>query len=136
MTVNQVFLVQKTWKIFRNINVEVVGDVFYSKLFTEVPAARRLFKGPMTAQYKKLIDMISIIVARLERIDEITDDIRNMAVRHKGYGVKAAHYKAVGDALLWTLEQGLGKDWTEDIREAWTLCYRTLSDAMIAASDY
>src|SRR4051812_39282936 len=62
MTQQQVLLVQKTWKLFRDIKPEIVGDVFYSKLFTDVPALRRLFKNPMISQYKKLIDTLSMIV--------------------------------------------------------------------------
>ena len=40
----------------------------------------------------------------------------------------------VGAALLWTLEQGLGLDFTPDVREAWVTAYGFLSSAMIAAS--
>ena len=41
---------------------------------------------------------------------------------------------AVGTALLWTLEQGLGLDFTPDVREAWVTAYGFLSSAVIAAS--
>ena len=136
MTEQQIILVQKTWRIFRNIDPVLVGDVFYSRLFMEVPALRRLFKSPMPEQNKKLIDMIGVIVSRLERLDEVTPDIREMAKRHVGYGVKPAHYEAVGSALMWTLEHGLGVDWNPAVKEAWTACYRMLADIMIAASDY
>ena len=54
-----------------------------------------------------------------------------MAQRHVGYGVKPAHYKLVGNALLWTLEKGLGDDWTQDVKAAWTACYTILADTMI-----
>lgn len=136
MTIQQITLVQKSWKLFRGIKPEILGDLFYSKLFTDMPVTKRLFKTPMTGQYTKLIDMISIIVGRLHQIDEVTGDIREMAKRHVGYGVKSGHYKAVGDALLWTLEQGLGRDWNEEIKEAWTKCYKLLADTMIEASEY
>ncbi|MEO6229518.1 MAG: globin family protein [Ferruginibacter sp.] len=136
MTSQQVILIQKSWKFFRGIKPEIVGDVFYSKLFTDVPVTKRLFKTPMTGQYTKLIDMISMIVGRLHHIEEVTGDIREMAKRHVGYGVKPAHYKAVGDALLWTLEQGLGRDWDGEVKEAWTKCYKLLADTMIEASKY
>ena len=35
-------------------------------------------------------------------------------------------------ALLWTLEKGLGDDWTPDVADAWTAAYGTLSGFMIA----
>ena len=34
-------------------------------------------------------------------------------------------------ALLWTLEKGLGADWTADVADAWTAAYTTLSGFMI-----
>jgi hemoglobin-like flavoprotein len=136
MTQQQVLLVQKTWKLFRDIKPEIIGDVFYSKLFTDMPVLRRMFKSPMTSQYKKLIEMLSMMVGRLHNLDEVTEDIKEMAKRHVGYGVKPAHYKIVGDALLWTLAQGLGNDWNEEVREGWTDCYNVLSGIMIDASEF
>ncbi len=62
-------------------------------------------------------------------------DIQAMAQRHVGYGVKPAHYKLVGNALLWTLEKGLGDDWTQDVKNAWTACYTLLADTMIKSVD-
>jgi len=131
MTVDQIALVQKTWKIFRCMKPVLVGDVFYSKLFLMQPELRKIFPADMNQQYKKLIDMMSLIVARLEKFNDLTDDIIALGCRHAGYGVKPEHYKFVGKALLWTLQQGLGNDWTKEIEEAWTSCYAHLSEAMI-----
>jgi len=134
MTGEQIILVKKTWKIFRSIDSALVGDAFYSKLFNDTPALRKMFPRDMNAQYRKLMDMLSTVVARLDNLNELTDDITAMAQRHVGYGVRPAHYKLVGKALLWTLEQGLGSDWTEQVKAAWITCYTVLSDTMINAS--
>jgi nitric oxide dioxygenase len=32
--------------------------------------------------------------------------------------------------LLWTLEQGLGEDFTPETRQAWVDCYTTLAGTM------
>lgn len=37
-------------------------------------------------------------------------------------------------ALLWALEQGLGADFTDEVRDAWVAAYNLLSGAMIEAS--
>jgi len=134
MEQQQVILVQRTWKLFRDIKPEIIGDVFYSKLFTEFPASRRMFKNDITAQYKKLVDMLSLMVGRLQQLHELTADIRALAIRHAGYGVKPAHYAIVGDTLLWTLEQGLGPDWNEETKQAWDSCYKMISGIMIEAA--
>jgi hemoglobin-like flavoprotein len=136
MTERQIELVKKSWKIFRDIDPVLVGDVFYSKLFIDHPELKRMFPDNMVEQYKKLIDMLSIVIGRLERLEELNADIAALAQRHVGYGVKPFHYKIVGGALIWTLKQGLGTDWNEEVQEAWITCFTILSDTMINASGY
>jgi len=134
MTDEQISTIKRTWRLIRQVDPILVGDLFYSKLFTDNPSLRNMFPAPMDEQYLKLINMMNILVARLDRLDELNDDIAAMARRHRGYGVRPAHYKMTGKALLWTLQQGLGKDWTDEVKEAWTSCYSILSATMISAS--
>jgi len=44
--------------------------------------------------------------------------------------VRTEHYATVGSALLWTLEQGLGEQFTPEVREAWTAAYGLLAQVM------
>ena len=136
MTKEQILLVKKTWNIFREIDPVLVGDVFYSKLFFDMPYLEKLFHTPREEQSRKLIEMLSIIVGRLDTLEELTEEIKQLAIRHVQYGVKEQHYKAVGTALLWTLQQGLGKDWDEEVKEAWASCFNILSTTMINASGH
>ena len=134
MTGEQIQLVKKTWRLLRDVDPVLLGDVFYGRLFMEYPMLRSLFKSPMEDQYKKLIDTISVVVVRLESLDELTPAIQELAQRHVNYGVKPEHYDVVGAALLWTLEKGLGRDWTPAVAEAWTICYQTLAATMLAGA--
>ncbi len=134
LTEEQILLVKKTWRLLRGIDPSIVAGAFYAKLFTSHPAIKKMFPKDMEPQYVKLIDMLSAVVSRLDRLDELTDEIAAMAERHVGYGVKPEHYKLVGEALLWTLEKGLGNDWTPAVKAAWTEAYTVLADTMINAS--
>lgn len=131
MTKQQIQLVKQTWKLLREVDPAVLGDVFYGRLFFKYPMLRPMFKGPMANQYQKFIDMLSIIVARIDRPDTIAQEISAMARSHAGYGVQPHHYEDVKDALLWTLQQGLGPDWNVDVQQAWINCYDTLTHAML-----
>ena len=51
--------------------------------------------------------------------------------RHVSYGIVEVHYDVVGKALLMTLEQGLGKDFTPAVREAWSIVYDAVAVTMI-----
>ena len=136
MTKEQILLIKKTWSVFREIDPVLIGDVFYSKLFFDTPHLENLFHTPKEDQSKKLVEMLSVIVGRLDSLEELTEEIKQLAIRHVQYGVKEQHYKAVGTALLWTLQQGLGSDWNEKVKEAWAACFQILSDTMINASGY
>ena len=134
MKESEIIMIKRSWKVFREIDPAIIGDVFYSKLFSYNNGLRKMFPRNMDQQYRKLIDMISTIIARLDKLDELTNEISAMARRHVQYGVRPGHYKLVGSALLWTLKQGLGKDWTPEMETAWTKCYTLLSETMISAS--
>ncbi len=134
ITPEEILIIKKSWKVFRSIDPAIIGDTFYSKLFSDHPKLRHMFPKDMKGQYVKIIDTLNVIVARLDKLDELSADIAAMARRHVGYGVKTEHYKMVGTALLWTLKQGLGSDWTVSVENAWKKCYQLLADTMISAS--
>jgi len=134
MTHNQLLLVKQSWKLLREIDPALLGDVFYERLFMHYPGLRSMFKGPMESQYQKFVDMLSIIVARLDRPETIAGEIRQLARSHEGYGVKPEHYAPVKESLLWTLEQGLGNDWNGELRQAWEACYDSLTQLMLGTT--
>jgi hemoglobin-like flavoprotein len=133
MTEEQIVSVKNSWKMFRKIDAGLIGDVFYSKLFFENPKLRQMFPASMEHQYKKMIVMLSVIISKLDKLNEITGDIKVMALKHERYGVKPQHYRLVGKALLWTIERGLGNDWNDKVKEAWLACYTKIAETMIAA---
>jgi nitric oxide dioxygenase len=75
--------------------------------------------------------MLSAMVARLDNLGSLEQEIIDMAKRHAGYGVQPRHYAMVGAALLWTLEKGLGADWNEDTAAAWAACYGIIAGQMM-----
>jgi len=114
---------------------EVAGALFYERLFAANPNFRPLFKNDMRIQGVKLMTMLAIVVYNnLPEPGQVLPAIRDLAVRHVEYGVKLADYDALREALLWTLEQALGKDCTPAVRKAWTLCYDELASEMKAAA--
>jgi len=120
MKVDQITLVQDTFDKIRPIS-EKAAKLFYNRLFELDPSLKSLFKGDMKTQGKMLMQMLDYAVTGLDRLDTIILAIQNLGIRHAGYGVKDEYYETVGEALLWTLEQGLGKDFTPDVKDAWAV---------------
>jgi hemoglobin-like flavoprotein len=71
-------------------------------------------------------------VKGLGNLEQVLPAASALAKRHVSYGTKAEHYPVVGAALLWTLEKGLGDDWTPEVADAWATAYGTLSGYMIS----
>src|SRR5215204_5170017 len=135
MTSREILLIKASWRFLRNIDPEFVGDVFYTKLFFDAPYLKRLFSENQKEQSKKLVLMLNMIIARLEKLDELRQDIVRLAIQHKRYGVKDVHYDLVGNALLWTLKTALGRDWNSETEQAWNRCYVMLASTMIEAGN-
>jgi hemoglobin-like flavoprotein len=129
MTPRQVELVQSSWSSVEPI-AEAAAEIFYSKLFALDPSLRALFRGDMQEQGRKLMSMIAFAVKGLARLETLVPAVQALGRRHAGYGVRDRHYETVATALLWTLQQGLGKAFTPEVREAWATAYGVLATTM------
>ena len=127
-------LVQTTWAQVEPIS-ETAGMMFYGRLFELDPDVRPLFQTNMQEQSRKLVQMITVAVTGLNRLEQIVPSVRALGRRHADYGVRKEHYETVGAALLWTLDQGLGDDFTPEVREAWTETYALLARVMKEAAN-
>lgn len=133
MTPEQISMVQDSFKKVVPI-ADTAADLFYDRLFDIAPEVRPLFPDDMKDQKKKLIAMLATAITNLHQVETILPAVENLGKRHVAYGVTAKHYEPVGAALLWTLEQGLGPDFTPPLKAAWTEAYMTLAGAMQGAA--
>jgi hemoglobin-like flavoprotein len=129
MTPQQVQLVQSSFKKVVPI-AATAADLFYTRLFEIAPETRTMFPTDLTEQKGKLMAMLSTAVTNLHQLDTILPAVKALGQRHKGYGVTAEQYAPVGAALLWTLEKGLGPDFTPEVKAAWTETYTALAGVM------
>jgi nitric oxide dioxygenase len=131
MTPEQIKAIQQSFAKVAPISEQAAG-LFYGRLFETDPALKSLFHGDMKEQGRKLMATLAIVVNNLNDIGAVLPAASALAKRHVGYGVKPAHYTPVGEALLWTLQQGLGAAWTAELATAWSTAYGVLSEYMIA----
>lgn len=107
-----------------------MAEVFYENLFRRAPAMRTLFQEDMTVQRGRLIDAIAAALAGLDDPDALAPVLRAMGQRHRAYGASEGDYFSVGAALVDTLADALGEDWTDEVAEAWTRFYVFVARAM------
>jgi hemoglobin-like flavoprotein len=133
-TMKQIELVQRTFAVVAPL-ADDVAALFYRRLFEIDPSLQEMFSGDMAAQRRKLMVMLTAAVKGLPRLDRLVPVLLDLGRRHADYGVIESQYETVGKALLWTLEKGLGPDFTAEVREAWTTVYGVLADTMKAGAE-
>ena len=134
MTPTQQQLIRESWQAVEPIQ-DQAAELFYGRLFELEPPIARLFRRTdMDSQRKLLMQTLTVVVKSIDRLEQIVPAVEALGRRHAGYGVRPGHYATVGEALLWTLETGLGPAFTPDVREAWTAAYTTLATVMIDAA--
>ncbi|MCL2447796.1 MAG: globin domain-containing protein [Polyangiaceae bacterium] len=134
-------LIRNSWRLVVPI-AETAADLFYKRLFELRPEYRQLFPEDMRNQKRKLVAMLAFIVKSLDWPDsawreDVAEDedlfliVLALGRRHSDlYKIPEASYEAVGEALLWTLDYGLGKKFDAPTRAAWTRVYQLVSMTM------
>ncbi len=137
--------IRRSWRLLAPLG-ETVSDLFYRRLFELRPDLRSLFPSDMAAQKRKLLAMLVFTVKSIdwpveewEQEIDPEDDLFLVVLalgrRHRHiYKVEDEHYGPVGEALVWTLEQGLGQVFEGITKEAWIQIYGMLSTTMRIAS--
>ncbi|GAA0818931.1 hypothetical protein GCM10009111_22350 [Colwellia asteriadis] len=134
MTPKQINLIQQSWQKVLPIS-EQAADIFYNTLFKMDPSLKALFPDDITEQGKKLITMLDSAVKLLNNPEKLIPTVQKLGVRHLNYGTKREHYDTVGAALLKTLAEGLGNEFTPSVKKAWSEVYNLLSSTMVEAAE-
>src|SRR6266446_5761025 len=107
------------------------ADSFYGRLFEIAPEVKPLFRRDMDEQKRKFKSTLAVIVSSLDDSGKLIMLTNTLARQHGEFGVRVAHYEVVGKALLWSLEQGLGPNWTPSLAASWSKAYGLVSNFMI-----
>ena len=133
MSPQQVYVLRKSFAKLEQ-HPQVAALIFYQRLFELAPGLRELFKHDIESQAEKFTEMLSVLIAQLDRGDELDAELRAMGARHVEYGVRPAHYGIVGRALLEMLAEVLDGAFTPEVREAWSALYEIVAERMQAGA--
>lgn len=134
-------IIKDTWRLVVPI-AETAADLFYKRLFELQPSYTQYFTGDMKEQKRKLLAMLGFIVKSLDWPesawrDDVADEddlflvVLALGRRHSElYKIPDSSYATVGEALLWTLDYGLGKKFDTPARAAWTKVYTLVANTM------
>jgi methyl-accepting chemotaxis protein len=111
------------------------AEAFYQRLFEKYPQTRSFFANTdMAVQARTLAATLTLVVAGVERGDNLTPTLQSLGARHKTYGVLPEHYPIVGEILIETFQNRLGSQWTPAFQNAWLQAFSTIAQVMSAES--
>ena len=110
--------------------------MFYENLFAVEPELRALFRPDLQSQGMRFMSTLATIADLLDAPAELGSEIAHLATAHAGVGVRAAHFAPMGIALMVTLAETLGEDYTPDLQAAWHAAYDHFAALMIARGGF
>lgn len=114
-------------------NKDAFAEAFYRRLLEKYPEMRQFFaQVDMSHQARKLAATLEVVVAGIEKGENITPALQNLGERHKSSGVRPEHYPMVGKVLIETFHETLGSEWTPAYQEAWVQAYEMIAQTMAA----
>ncbi|WP_168166041.1 globin domain-containing protein [Bosea sp. PAMC 26642] len=132
MRADDIALVRESFAHLHRRKAET-ATLFYGRLFEIAAETLSLFKGDMSTQGVKLMEMLTVAIATLNDRDGLTTLLKRLGRNHKSYGVHDEHYAKIREALLWTMKTSLGPAHTPEVAHAWAALYDHIAAIMMDA---
>jgi len=133
MTARQKQKVRESFPVIREV-AGPLSQLFYGRLFELQPGLRPMFRHDLASQGRKLMEMLSVIVDHLDRLESLDPVLRELGRRHAGYGVLPQHYATVEQALLWSFGHAMEYEFDDELEGAWRAIITEVSNAMLAGA--
>jgi len=126
-------MIQKDWKVVEQ-DPQGNGLLLFRRLFEENPDVKAKFYFSMENSLdldatmkdermgkhaKGVIDTISVAVSLLQDLPTLVPILVQLGGSHAKFNLQDEHFKAVGDALIWTLENAVGSPLDNAAKDAW-----------------
>lgn len=127
-------LLDRSFELIRP-RVEDFAASFYINLFHLHPQLKPFFaKTDMVEQRKMLMGALVLAINNIHKPEQIATTLKRLGGRHIKYGASLEYYPLFGEALLTTLEDYLGSDWTEEVEKAWFEAYHAITELMLTGA--
>jgi len=130
LTERQKILIVESFAQFEPI-VQYSSKIFFDRLAEVEPSLGEQFSGETNVHSDKLATVLQIAVISVRNLDALVPMLKLLGSEYRSYGARPEYYEIFGDVLLWTLRQGLGEAYTEEVNEAWTTLYGIISEMMM-----
>ena len=113
---------------------ETLTKHFYKRMFSHNPEVAPYFNPANQAaglQQKALAGAICAYAANIDNLEVLGGAVELIAQKHVSLQIKPEHYPIVGENLLASIREVLGKGATDEVISAWGEAYGFLADIMM-----
>ncbi|WP_424927970.1 globin domain-containing protein [Amaricoccus tamworthensis] len=108
---------------------------FYETLFSIDPGLRPMFREDLAGQGMKFFSTLNTIAFLLDDPESLDNELNGLAASHSALGVRREHFEPMGSALMITMGETLGPDFTPELRDAWRAAFAEIRDRMVVLAD-
>lgn len=130
MTEEQIQTIRDSWERVRPA-ARQIGRSLYDKLFEKLPHVRHMFNDDINQQACKLAAVMSFVVGKLHRLEDIFPDLRHIGAKHADYHIPLAWYDVVGRCFIDAIKDESGNSWTTEMEDTWLRLYTILKEQML-----
>eukprot|EP00977_Amphora_coffeiformis_P015263 scaffold4484_cov170-Amphora_coffeaeformis.AAC.3 len=117
-----------------NVHLSLQQTLFGFPIHADVTSPEILNSKRFKMHATYMIQMLDTALNMLgPDIELLTEILIELGEKHVRYGVKPEMFPVMGDALVHTLNECLGDDFPDEIREAWKETYIEISSDMLKA---
>ncbi len=111
---------------------ELIATLFFMRLFDQDESLRSQFKGPIKGHAKKLAELMKLSVLSLNQQQNFKPTLKLLGARFRQQGIGADAYSTMAQAMIWSFEKSLEKEFTYGTRRAWTVFLSQMTSVMAA----
>ncbi len=115
-------------------HAETLGERFFTRLFVLQPSLRALLPRDHWQRSHDLVALLGMVVKNASRPEQIQNALMDFGAKAQRVGIMPQHYGLARRALLDSMKDVLGADWTPEVEGDWTdLLNSTMSVVVLGA---
>ncbi|MEG6508169.1 globin domain-containing protein [Methyloligella sp. 2.7D] len=108
---------------------ELVGTLFFLRLFDIDPSLRDQFGGAIKPQARRMMAVMKLAVLSINTPENFEPTLRLIGARYRDKGLDSSAYITMAEAMLWTLEKSLQGEFGAADKRAWAVFLTNMSKA-------
>lgn len=133
MNANQVQMVRTSFEFFRPCGASLVASAL-RRAADDNDGLQRLLPEDLSGVSREWFATLGQAVKHCDRFSVLERALGELGGRASAAGVSPAQYNVVRQALLASMEELAGEDWTPQLRRAWGILLDAITGAMLAGA--